>query len=372
MLSIPFSKPDIKNVDLKSVTDSIKSGWLAHGPNNKKLEKLFLNFTKSKHCTTISNCTSGIHAVCMALGLNNNDEVIVPAQTHVATAHAAKMTGAKIKFADVDLYSGNILFSEIKKLTTKKTKCIIVVHMAGKPCQMDEIVDFCNKKKIFIIEDCAHALGTTFQKKHVGNFGIAGVFSFYPTKQITTGEGGVVVSNHKKLIERIKIIKSIGVNTPPEKRKIPGVYDVTDLGLNYRMTDFQAALALGQLKRYNKNLLKRRMIAKLYINKIKKIQNIKTEDFNIEHSYFVLQLFFKNKIIRNKILEILKKNHIGCSIHYATPVPLMSYYHKIYNLDKKNIINSIKYGNNSISLPTHQFLKKKMIDRILKIIKKNI
>ena len=308
----------------------------------------------------------------MAIGLNADHEVIVPAQTHVATAHAAAMTGAKIKFADVNDLTGNIMFSEIKKLTTNKTKCIIVVHMAGYPCEMNRIVKFCRKKNIFLIEDCAHGLGTIYKKKHVGNFGVAGVFSFYPTKQITTGEGGVIISNNKNLINKVKVIKSIGLNTPPEKRKIPGLYDVTNLGLNYRLTDFQAALAIGQMKRYNKNLKKRKANAKYYIQKIKKIKKLTIQDFDNSHSYFILQVFFKNKKTRNKILLKFKKQNIGSSIHYATPVPLMTYYKNKYKMKKNNFINAIKYGENSISLPTHPFIKKKMINEILKVIEKNI
>jgi len=372
MQTIPFSKPDIRKSDLKRVIKTIKSGWLAHGKNSSLLEDLFIKYTKANFCTTVSNCTSGIHAVCIALGLNKDHEVIVPAQTHVATAHAAAITGAKVRFADIDYKTGNILFSEIKKLTNKKTKCLIVVHMTGLSCEMDKIISFCRKKKIFLIEDCAHGLGTTYKKKHVGNFGEAGIFSFYPTKQITTGEGGVIISNNKKLMDKIKIIKSIGVNTPPEKRKIQGVYDVVNLGLNYRLTDFQAALAIGQMKRYKKNLTNRRNNAKYYISKIKKIKGIEVQDFNINHSYFILQIFFENNRIRDNILLKLKEQKVGSSIHYATSVPMMSYYKNKYNLNNYTFANSEKYGANSISLPTHQFITKKMIDRIIKILKENI
>ena len=202
--------------------------------------------------------------------------------------------------------------------------------MTGYPCEMDKITNFCKKNKIFLIEDCAHGLGTTFKKKHVGNFGIAGIFSFYPTKQITTGEGGVIISNDKKIMEKIKIIKSIGVNTPPEKRKIQGVYDVTSIGLNYRLTDFQAALAIGQMQRYKKNLKIRRKNAKYYVKKIKNIKDISCQEYSKNHSYFIFQVF-KNKSIRNSVLINLKKNKIGSSIHYATSVPLMTYYKKNIN-----------------------------------------
>ena len=194
----------------------------------------------------------GLHLACIAIGLKKGDEVIVPAQTHAATAHAAELTGAKVIFADVDPINGNILVSEILKKINKKTKCIIIVHMTGYPCEMDKIVNICKKNNIKLIEDCAHAIGTKFQNKHAGTFGTCGVFSFYPTKQITTGEGGILITNKKDLINKVKVLKALGVNTPPELRKKQGIYDVTNLGLNYRLTDFQAALAIGQILRYKK------------------------------------------------------------------------------------------------------------------------
>ena len=367
---IPFSKPDINHKDLKRVVNTIKSGWLAHGKNSEKLENLFLNFTKSKFCTTVSNCTTGIHAVCMAIGLNADHEVIVPAQTHVATAHAAAMTGAKIKFADVNDLTGNIMFSEIKKLTTKKTKCIIVVHMAGYSCEMNRIVKFCKKKNIFLIEDCAHGLGTIYKKKHVGNFGIAGVFSFYPTKQITTGEGGILITNKKDLIKKVRVLKALGVNTPPELRKKQGIYDVTNLGLNYRLTDFQAALAIGQILRYKKNINSRHENAKKFISIFSNLSKVKFQKFERNHSYFVFQIFLNSKKLRDNIMNVFKKKNIGCSIHYATPVPLMSYYRKKYNYKRGDFPNAEKYGSTSISLPVHQSINEKMIKSIYKILNK--
>ena len=372
MKNVPFSKPDILNSDIKRVSKAIKSGWLTHGKNSQEFEKLFCKYTRAKFSTTVSNCTSGLHLACIAIGLKKGDEVIVPAQTHTATAHAAELTGAKVVFADVDQLTGNIMFSEILKKTTKKTKCVIVVHMAGYPCDMKKISDYCKNKKIKLIEDCAHAIGTTYKKKHVGNFGICGVFSFYPTKQITTGEGGIFITNNKKLINKIKILKALGVNTPPELRKKQGIYDVTNLGLNYRLTDFQAALAIGQLKRYRSNLNKRKKNAKKYIYNLSKIYGLRLQKYNHNHSYFIFQIFFSSKKIRDKILLIFKKYDIGSSIHYATPVPLMSYYKNKYNLSSKEFPNAKKYGEIGISLPVHPFITGKMIKFVSEIIKKNI
>ena len=369
---VPFGSPDIRREDLILMTRAIKSGWLTHGPNSKFLEKLFSKYTNAKFSTTVSNCTSGLHLSCMALGLKKGDEVIVPAQTHVATAHAAEITGAKVIFSDVDKITGNITLSEIKKKISKKTKCLIVVHMAGYPCEMKNILNFCKKKNIFIIEDCAHALGTRENNVHVGNFGVCGVFSFYPTKQITTGEGGVVISNNREFINKIKIMKAIGVDTPPEIRKKPGIYDVSSLGLNYRLTDFQAALAIGQIKRYSKSLMKRKENVKEYIKHLNFNKEIIFQKFEKNHSYFIFQIFLKSKIKRDNLILHLKKKKIGTSIHYATAVPFMSYYKKKYKIKNKSFQNAKIYGDCGISLPVHQKISKKMIKYVCETINRKL
>ncbi len=368
---IPFSKPDIKDSDIERVKKTIKSGWLTHGKNTYELENEFKKFTKAKYAITVANCTAGLHLACLSLGLKKGDEVIVPAQTHTATAHAVEFTGAKAIFADTDLLSGNILMSEIKKKVNKKTKAIIVVHMGGYPCSLKEISIYCKKKKLSLIEDCAHALGSTFNNKHVGNYGICGVFSFYPTKQITSGEGGVLITNNKTLYNKIKTLKAFGIDNPPEKRKKQGYYDVKYLGFNYRMTDFQAALALGQLRRYKNLLKKRKKIAKMYEKKLLS-NKIKFLKYSEMHSYFVFQIILLSKKIRDKILLSFKKKGIGASIHYATPVPLMSYYRNRYKINSKNFSNSKSYSDRVISLPVHSGIDSKKIEYIKKIIFLNI
>ena len=159
----------------------------------------------------------------MALGIKKGDEVIVPAQTHAATAHSVEYTGAKAVFADIDYSNGNISLNDIEKKINKRTKAIIPVHMAGKSCDMNGLLKIAKKYKLKIIEDCAHALGSHYGGKHLGNFGSTGSFSFYPTKQITTGEGGMLVTNDLKLFNKINKLKAFGIDTPPQLRKKPGI-----------------------------------------------------------------------------------------------------------------------------------------------------
>ena len=364
MKTVLFSSPDIRDSDLEAVSAVIRSGWLAHGKYSERLEELFCKYTGAKYATTVSNCTAGLHLSCIVAGFGPGDEVIVPAQTHVATAHAVEFTGAKVVFADVDLSSGNILLNQLESKVNPATKGVIPVHMAGHPCNMRDIKAICNMNDLVLIEDCAHGMGTVVHNKHVGNFGITGCFSFYPTKQITTGEGGVVVSNDEHIIEQVKRLKAFGINTPPELRTKPGVYDVQGLGYNYRMTDFQAALGVGQVERYEQNVSGRRKNAQKYCKMLNNRNEISFTQYSDEHSYFLFQIILDKSIDRNKVLLSLKDNGIGVSVHYATPVPLMSYYKNKYGCKASDFPNAVYYGNQSISLPVHPKLTDSDIEYI--------
>jgi|TARA_B100002003_G_scaffold156022_1_gene144648 dTDP-4-amino-4,6-dideoxygalactose transaminase len=372
MKEIPFSGPDITDQEIKAVIDVIKSGWLAQGKYSKKLEQLFCEFTGAKYSTTISNCTAGLHLLCVVAEFGKGDEIIVPAQTHAATAHAVEYTGAKAVFADIDLKTGNISIDSIKEKLSGQTKGIIPVHMAGYPCNMTEFANFCDINKLVLIEDCAHALGTTYNGRHVGCFGIAGVFSFYPTKQVTTGEGGVVISNNKEIIDKVEKLKAFGIDTPPELRTKPGVYDVKSLGYNFRMTDIHAALGVGQMERYKISLQERKQKGKLYTEMFSGTEEVVFVDFDNDNSYFIFQLIFNKNIDRDNVLLSLKGKGIGVSIHYATPVPLMSYYKNKYEYKTSDFPNGVYYGNQSISLPTHNKINEEDVVRIVETVKETI
>ncbi len=367
MKNIKFSYPNIFKSDLSLVSKIIKSGWLTHGKYTNLFEQELKKFTKSKYCITVSNCTAGLHLSCIASDFKKDDEVIVPSITHTATAHAVAYTGAKPVFADVEKNTGNLSLSNIKNKITKKTKGVILVHMSGIPCELKKISKFCKDNNLVLIEDCAHALGSKHLNKHVGNFGATGVFSFYPTKQITTGEGGAVITNNKKLYEKIKKLKAFGIDKDIKDRKKQGDYDVIDLGYNYRMTDFQAALGYRQMLKYPKNLSHRHQIAKRYIKNLQSNKNISFTKYSKDNSYFVFQIFCKN---RDFVLEHLKSKGIGVSVHYTNPLPRMTYYKKKYNYNKKDIKNSCIYGDTNISLPVYPSLKKEQVDYICNVLNK--
>ena len=365
MKRIKFSKVNITNSDINLVGKVLKTGWLTHGKFTTDFENQFRKYTNSKYAITTSSCTAGLHLSCLASGFKKGDEVMVPAQSHTATAHAVEYTGARVKFVDVDKVTGNITIENIKKNFTKNTRGIIIVHMAGYPCEIREILEFCNKRKIILLEDCAHAVGTRYKDNHVGNFGHSGSFSFYPTKQITTGEGGIVITNDKKFYKKIKMLKAFGIDKDINNRKKQGEYDVKYLGYNYRMTDFQAVLGLEQIKRYKQNLARRHRIVKRYIKNFLNFKNITHMPYSKDCSYFIFQIFCDK---RDLLLKELDNKKIGVSIHYLTALPKMSYYKNKYNLNIKRFKNSDNYGKTNISLPVYPSLKFTEVDRISNII----
>jgi dTDP-4-amino-4,6-dideoxygalactose transaminase len=372
MREILFSAPDITDNEIAAVEKVIRSGWLAHGKYSNKLEALFCEFTGAPYATTVSNCTAGLHLSCLAAGFGPGDEVIVPAQTHTATAHAVEYTGAKAVFADVDPLTANMTVTEMKKRCTAATKGVIPVHMAGYPCDMPAITSLCKEKRLVLIEDCAHAIGTLCNGLHAGNYGLSGSFSFYPTKQITTGEGGVVISNDENIIGNMKSLKAFGIDISPEMRFRPGVYDVQGLGYNYRMTDFQAALGVGQMERYRVNLGVRKLNGKRYTERLTSVDGVRCPEYSEENSYFLFQVVFDEYINRDRILRKLRDKGVGVSIHYATPVPLMTYYRRKYGCTEEEFPNAVRYGHQSLSLPVHGKITESDIDYICSTIQDNI
>jgi len=351
--TIPFSSPDIQQGEIDAIAKVIRSGWLVAGQYTKEFENLFCQYTGSRYAKTVSNCSAALHLSCIAAGCGPGGEVIVPAQTHVATAHAVEYTGAKAVFADVHSTTGNIDIQSVERCLTNRTRGVIPVHMAGISCDMDLLVQFCTENDLFLIEDCAHGLGSRYKGQHVGTFGLAGCFSFYPTKQITTGEGGIVISSDTQTSQLVEQLRGFGIDSSPNKRTIPGHYEVNDLGYNYRMTDFQAALGLGQLRRYSDNLKKRQANAQQYVEELTNSTKVAFPLFSVDNSYFLFQGILNKSIDRDMVVLKLQECGIGTSVHYTRPVPLMKYYKDKYDLSEQNYPSAVAYGKQVISFPVH-------------------
>ena len=266
MNKIKFAKPLINFQEKKEVLKVLNSGIYSQANKCREFEKKFKKFTKAKFASTVNSCTSGMHLFYYSMGLKKGDEVILPAQTHIATAHAIELTGAVPVFVDSNLEDGNIDIKKIEKKINNKTKAICIVHFLGFPVEMDKLKRIANKNNILLLEDCALSLGAKYKKIHTGLWGDAGVFSFYPTKQITSGEGGMIITNNKKIYDKIRIKKSLGVEQSFLERKIPGIYDTIDVGFNYRMSEIHAAIGIEQLKKFS-HFLKLRKKNFFYLKK---------------------------------------------------------------------------------------------------------
>ena len=362
--SVPFFKPQLLEEDKKAILKSLNSSMLTNGPVVNEFEKKFAKFTKSKYAVAVSNATSALHLSLISLGIGKGDEVIMPDLTFIATANSVLMTGATPVLADVTPDTFQISIDSIKKSITKKTKAILPVHLYGKSCDMNSIQKIAKKNNLKIIEDCAHAIGTKYKNKHVGTFGDTGCFSFYPSKNITTLEGGMIITNSKKLDENLRMGRNHGINRTLKDRyssKYPWEYDIKQYGYNYRLDEIRSTLGINQLKRINKINNSRRDAFKYYCKKLSNIDGIllPSQDNLKEHAchLFVISID-KSKfgLDRNRIHEKLLKKGIYTSIHYK-PLHLFTLFKKkskIYD----DLINSSKLYDQIISLPFYTSMPK--------------
>ncbi len=370
-MKIPFGKPILSDRDFKDVVKVLKSGVLVHGRKNNEFENLFRSYTNSKHAISVSSCTAGLFLLYYVLGIKKNDEVIVSSQTHAATALSFCALGAKPVFVDSEKNSGNIDVSKIEKHITKKTKAISIVHYLGFAAEIEKISKIAKKHNLFLIEDCALALGTTVNKKHVGLFGDAGVFSFYPIKHITTAEGGMIITKNSNLAKKLILAKSLGVNKQFADRKIPGIYDVVYPGLNLRMNEISSVLGLNQLKKFDSFKKIREKNYKKYLkifSKKKEFETVKNYKKNEDWSYYAFPLILNKsrKIERNKLVNHLKKKNIGTSVYYPHPLPRLSYFKKKYKINLGNFLNAKKFSDQTIMLPIGPHINEKKIFHITK------
>lgn len=356
MRQIAFGRPMIGEEERAVVLDVLSGPILVHGPRATQFEADFAAYTDAPHAISVSSCTAGMQLVYFALGLGAGDEVIVPAQTHVATAHAVELTGAKPVFVDAEPETGNIDVAAIERAATARTKAIAVVHFLGMPVDMTPVVALARRRGWFVVEDCALALGTRLDGTHAGLFGDVGVFSFYPVKHITTAEGGMIITRDAKLAQALRLKKAFGVNRSHGERSVPGVYDVEALGFNYRMSEIHAALGITQLKKFDAFLAQRKAnymsLAQSLVG-VRGICLLRSTGGRFESSYYCLSIVLEPPFVsrRVELVERLKADGIGTSVYYPHAVPHLAYYRGKYGFaaDSFPVARSISDG--SISLP---------------------
>jgi dTDP-4-amino-4,6-dideoxygalactose transaminase len=343
---IKLARPYIPESAIGKTIEVLKSGNLVQGRYVKEFEKSLQDYLKVKNAVIVSSGTAALHLALLSLDIKGGDEVIVPAFTFPATANVVRLVGAETILVDINLDDFCMDTSKIEEKITTKTKAIMPVHEFGQSANIGKIISIADRYGLKVIEDAACALGTEFENKKVGTFGNIGCFSFHPRKAITTGEGGLVVTDDDKLAERIRSLRNHGILI--EKGKT----DFICAGLNYRMTDFQAVLGIFQLLEIDYLIGIRSDIARVYNEKFKTIDCIKFPTIlkNRKPVYQTYHILLPEKINRDYLIKVLKEEGIETNVG-AQALPCLNYYKREYNLKEEEFQNSVKAYRQGLALP---------------------
>lgn len=366
MKFIPYGHQFIDKADINSVLKVLKSDWLTQGPMVEKFEKAVAKYCKAKYGVAFSSGTSALYCAYRAGGIKQGDEVITSPLTFAATSNMLAILGAKPVFIDVNEETLTIDPEKIEKKITQRTKAIVAIDFAGHPADYDKILKVAKKNNLLLVEDACHSLGAEWKSKRVGSFADMTILSFHPVKHITTGEGGMVLTNNKNFYEKLKILRNHGIIKKPEIGR--WYYEVTEPSFNFRITDLQCALGLSQIKKINRFLKKRRDLAKKYQKQLAGINWLKLpvqKDY-AKHAWHLYPV----RIIgnRKKFFDYLIKNRIGTQVHYM-PLHLHPFYKKNFNYKKGDFPVAEDYYKKAVSLPIFYSLTKKDFGRVIKVIK---
>ena len=364
--TIPFARPWVTDDDRRQVLEVLEGPILAHGPQSKGFEADFAEFAgDGAHAVSLSSCMAGLHLACVHFGFGPGDEVLVSAQTHVATAHAVEVVGATPVFVDCDPETGNVTADGLRAAITERTKGIVLVHFVGIPAPMREIAELAAERDLKVIEDCALAVGSRLDGTHAGLFGDAGCFSFYPVKHITTAEGGMLITKHGDVAESINKLRAFGVDRSHSERSAPGRYEVPAVGLNYRLSEPAAALGRAQLSRIDENLARRRANFESLRGAIDGLDGARVLDGE-GNSHYCLTMLLEGPLAesRDRLQGLLSEAGVGTSLYYPAPVPRMTYYQSKYGYDAARYPGAEAISDRSIALPVGPHLEAGDVDYV--------
>ncbi|WP_281679972.1 DegT/DnrJ/EryC1/StrS family aminotransferase [Synergistes jonesii] len=359
---LPFAKPSVSEEAIADVADSIRSGWLAMGPKTILFEKNFAGYVGASYALAVNSATAGLHCALTALGIGAGDEVITTPMTFAATANAILFTGAKPVFADIDRETLDIVPENIERAVTKKTKAVMPVHFAGTPCDMDEIEAIADAHGLAVVEDAAHALGAEYKGRRIGADRGArrlSVFSFHPTKNITTGEGGMVCTQDEELAEKIMMLRQNGMSKGAWNRyaaKGSANYDIFFPGLKYTMTDIQAAIGNSQLPELENFNRRRARIVAFYMRELADVPGIilpKPAPWAHKHSWHIFTPFVdidRTGFSRDEFIARMKERNIGAALHYQA-LHLFSCYGGITGMGRGSLPEAEYVSDRIVSLP---------------------
>jgi len=380
-----FGAPDIREPEIQEVVETLRSGWLSSGPRCRKFEELFRAYIGCDHAIALNSCTAGLELALEALGIGPGDEVITTPLTFCATANVIVHRGARPIFVDVDRQTGNIDPEEVLRVISKKTKAILPVHLYGRPCAMNELMTIARDHGLYVIEDAAHASEAWYRGRKIGTIGDVTVYSFYATKNLVTGEGGMLVTNKEEVADEIRIKHLHGLSRDAWKRYSEEgfqPYDVIAAGYKYNMMDIQAALGIHQLARLEENLKIRERYWQTYDEAFASIEGIITPqrvfehpDFgktrHARHLYTILLDLDRLGISRWEFIDALKEEKIGTGIHFIA-LHLHSFYQDRFGYKRGDFPNAEYISDRTVSLPLSSRLKQEDVFDVIKAVQKVI
>ncbi len=375
---IYYGKQAINQADIEAVVRVLKSDFLTQGPAIERFEQRVAKYCGAKYAVAVTNATSALHIACKAAGLKRGDIVWTSPNTFVASANCGRYCGAQVDFVDINAQTYNMDVDELEKKlkeATVKPKIVIPVHFSGQSCEMEKIYDLSKNYGFTVLEDASHALGADYRGRKVGccQYSDMAVFSFHPVKMITTGEGGMVLTNCQNFYEKLRLYRSHGI-TRDEKQMTkesdgPWYYEQIDLGFNYRMTDLQAALGISQMDRLDEFLSKRRYLANRYNELLKDLPLIlpyQHKDTNSSWHIYVVKLETeKTKINKRTLFTEMRKRGIALNLHYI-PVHLQPYYQNL-GFQTGDFPHSEAYYAEAFTLPLYYSLSEKQQDEIVNV-----
>ena len=367
---IPLLKPYFDYEEIEEIKTVLDSGWVSQGPKVKEFEDKITEYLGVKYAIAVTNCTSALHLALLSIGIKKGDEVLVADYTFPATGHSVLYCGAMPIFIDVDLRTYNMNLNLMEEKINDKTKAIIPVHTFGQPAEMDAIMEIAEDYNLKVIEDAACALGAKYKNKFAGTIGDIGCLSFHARKGITTGEGGMVVTDNKDLADKIRNLSVFGMTSAWDREKSDKfiIPEFTELGYNYKMSDITAAVGVAQLRKLDKIIERKRELAKYWDEKLQEIEFIESPyvSKNVKHIYQSYVALVDKRINRNKLIEMLVKKGIQTQIGtYA------SHIQPVYNSTGK-CPNSLEIFNRSLALPMYYMLRKEDIDVAVALLRKTL
>lgn len=372
---LPYGFHWVDDADIKEVENVLKSDWIVMGPKVEEFEQAICGYVGCKHGVAANSGTSALDIAVASLGIKKGKVITTPF-TFVATANSILFNGLKPIFADIQRDTYNIDPKEIKKKITEDTKAIIYVDFAGQPCDIREIKEIAEENDLYLIEDAAHALGAEYDGKKVGLFADITAFSFHPVKHITTGEGGMCVTNDEELANRMRILRNQGADIGARERFGPGAswtYDIKLLGRNYRMTDFQAALGLSQIRKLEKFIKKRQELATLYNEKLRDVPSINLPHVkpNVRHVWHLYTILLDKKINRDKFISTMRAKNVGVNVHYI-PIYRFSYYQENFYFSPKDFPATEDISKRIATLPLFPKMTDDDASDVVKAVKESI